>query len=75
MHSLGRENVENGGGDSKLVTVMTIIEVPYAVVITAGSPLTILSTNVAPPAVKVKVPGGDSVPAAYGSHILLSSEL
>ena len=75
-HSVGRENVENGGGISKFVTIMTVTAVLVVVVNTAGTPLTIVSCHVTPLCeVLVKVPTGDSVPAAYLSQLSVSSRV
>ena len=67
--------MEKAGGISKLVTVMTITELLDVVVNTAGTPLTIVSTFVELPCMKVKVPAGDSVASTYGSQILMSNWL
>ena len=73
-HSVGRENVEKAGGISKFVTVMTSTEVLVVSVNTAGIPLTIVSCTISLlSCVLVKVPGGDSVPAEYVSHIMVLS--
>ena len=67
--------MEKAGGISKLVTVVTVSEKLLVLVNTAGTPLTIVSLYVVLPVVMVKVPAGDSVPAACRSHILVSSGL
>ena len=66
--------MEKGGARLlKFVTTMICTVVPIIKVSEAGTPLTIVTVCVLPSCVKVKVPGGDSVPAAYKSHTLVLS--